>query len=139
MLYVSVPDKHMTDKQARELNPLVLAFVGDSVQTLYVRTRLTYTNNGKSGVLHRLASAFVNATSQARAAEEIMPILNDDEQDIYRRARNNHAAHQAKHSTAIDYKKASGLEAVIGYLYLTGRGERLEEILNMACSPSGDE
>ena len=122
----------ITEKQARELNPLVLAFVGDGVQTLYVRTRLAVQSHAKAGVLHMHASAVVNAAAQARNAEELLPEFSEEEESIYRRARNNHSAHRAKNANETDYHKASGLEAVIGYLYLTGKDERLEYILD-AC------
>lgn len=119
----------LTQKQARELNPLVLAFVGDSVQTLYVRTRLAATSHAKSGALHNAAACEISARAQAKSADRAMEIFCEDEADIFRRARNNHVLHSAKNASIADYKKASGLEAVIGYLYLTGQGERLEKIL----------
>ena len=114
------------------MNPLVLAFIGDSVQTLYVRTRLALSSAAKAGALHLQASAVVKATAQARNAEELLPVFSEEEESIYRRARNNHSAHRAKNANETDYHKASGLEAVIGYLYLTGKDERLEYILD-AC------
>ncbi|MDE6550373.1 MAG: ribonuclease III [Clostridia bacterium] len=123
-----IPDI-ITTKQARELNPLVLAFVGDSVQTLYVRTRLAVTSTAKSGALHNIAAGEVSARAQAKCAEKAVELFNEEEADIYRRARNNHTLHTAKNASIADYKKASGLEAVMGYLYLTGQRERLELIL----------
>ena len=119
-------------EKAERLNPLTLAFVGDSVQTLYVRTRLAARSDVKSGALHVSAAAIINASAQARAAEELLPQLQGAEADIYRRARNARTAHKAKNADIADYHKASGLEAVIGYLYLTGNEERLEYILNAA-------
>ena len=123
----------ISEKQARELNPLVLAFVGDGVQTLYVRTRLALESHAKAGVLHTQAAAVVNAGAQARSAEELLPYFTEEEAGIYRRARNNHSAHRAKNADEGDYHKASGLEAVIGFLYLIGRDERLEYILKACC------
>lgn len=128
----------MSEKRASELNPLVLAFVGDGVQTLYVRTRLVSASPAKSGALHTRASQVIKASAQARAAERLLSEFSESEADIYRRARNNHSAHKAKNADVGDYHKASGLEAVIGYLYLTGQEERLEYVLNAACK-SGEE
>ncbi|MCI8325279.1 MAG: ribonuclease III [Clostridia bacterium] len=123
-----IPDT-ITTKQARELNPLVLAFVGDSVQTLYVRTHLAVTSTAKSGALHNIAAGQISAKAQAKSADRAISVFNEDEADIYRRARNNHTLHGAKNASIADYKKASGLEAVLGYLYLTGQKQRLETIL----------
>lgn len=120
-------------EQARGLNPLVLAFVGDGLQTLFVRARLALQPHAKSGALHLRAASVIRASSQARSAEELLPELTEEEAEIYRRARNNHTAHRAKNADVGDYHKASGLEAVIGYLYLIGEDKRLEYILN-ACS-----
>lgn len=116
--------------EAKQLNPLVLAFVGDSVQTLYVRTKLTMSANQKAGGLHKLASLEVCATAQADAVQSLIEIFTSDEADIYRRARNSKSKSAAKNADIIDYHKASGYEAVLGYLYLTGQHERLDYLLN---------
>lgn len=119
----------ITPKQARELNPLVLAYVGDSVQMLYVRTRCALTVGSKAGTLHKMVSSEVKAEAQAKTLDGIMPELTEEEQDVYRRARNSHTNNIAKNATVADYKKASGLEAVIGYLYLSGQHDRLLALL----------
>ena len=122
----------VTEKQARELNPLVLAYIGDSVQMLYVRTRTALESGCKAGVLHKMVSQEVKAHSQAVAAEKIMPLLTEEEQGVYRRAKNSHTNNIAKNATSVDYRKASGLEALIGYLYIIGQNERLRELLEKA-------
>lgn len=122
----------ITEKQAREMNPLVLAYVGDSVQMLTVKTRLAVTSDGKANALHRATANVVKAVSQAKKAEELLPLLTDAERDIYRRARNSKANTIPKHASIGEYKCASGLEAVIGYLYLTGQSERLDFILSFS-------
>lgn len=122
----------VTKKQARELNPLVLAYIGDSVQMLYVRTRTALESGCKAGVLHKMVSQEVKAHSQAVAAEKIMPLLTEEEQGVYRRAKNSHTNNIAKNATSVDYRKASGLEALIGYLYISGQNERLRELLEKA-------
>lgn len=127
-----VAGKTVTEKQARELNPLVLAYIGDSVQMLYVRTRTALETGCKAGVLHKAVSQEVKAHSQAVAAERILPLLTADEEGVYRRAKNSHTNNIAKNATSTDYRKASGFEALIGYLYLSGQRERLKELVDVA-------
>lgn len=120
----------ITKKQAREMNPVVLAYVGDAVESLYVRTLLSTSSSAKAHALHVGASKIVNATAQARRIEKILPTLEEEERDIYRRAKNSKINSSAKNAELSDYKSATGLEAVYGYLYLTGETERLKELLS---------
>lgn len=122
----------VTEKQAREMNPLVLAYIGDSVQMLYVRTRTAVESGCKAGVLHKAVSQEVKAHSQAVMAEKVLPVLTPEEEGIYRRAKNSHTNNIAKNATSGDYRKASGFEALLGYLYITGQRERLAEIMAAA-------
>lgn len=127
----------ISEKQAREMNPLVLAYIGDSVQMLYVRTRTAVESGSKAGVLHKAVSQEVKAHSQAVAAENILPLLTVEEEGIYRRAKNSHTNNIAKNATSSDYRKASGYEALIGYLYITGQRERLAELISKAAQNNG--
>ncbi len=127
----------ISEKQAREMNPLVLAYIGDSVQMLYVRTRTAVESGSKAGVLHKAVSQEVKAHSQAVAAEKILPLLTVEEEGIYRRAKNSHTNNIAKNATSSDYRKASGYEALIGYLYITGQRERLAELISKAAQNNG--
>lgn len=127
-----VAGKTVTEKQARELNPLVLAYIGDSVQMLYVRTRTALETGCKAGMLHKAVSQEVKAHSQAVAAERILPLLTADEEGVFRRAKNSHTNNIAKNATSVDYRKASGFEALIGYLYLSGQRDRLKELVDVA-------
>lgn len=127
----------ISQKQAREMNPLVLAYIGDSVQMLYVRTRTAVGSGSKAGVLHKAVSQEVKAHSQAVAAEKILPLLTVEEEGIYRRAKNSHTNNIAKNATSSDYRKASGYEALIGYLYITGQRERLAELISKAAQNNG--
>lgn len=119
----------MTIDDAKQLNSLVLAFVGDGVQTLYVRTKLVNASSSKAGVLHKLVAGEINAVHQSKAVMSLLEIFNTEEMEIYKRARNSKTNSSAKNANIIDYKKASGYEAVIGYLYLTGQSERLDYLL----------
>ena len=119
------------------MNPLVLAYIGDSVQMLYVRTRTAVESGSKAGVLHKAVSQEVKAHSQAVAVENILPLLTVEEEGIYRRAKNSHTNNIAKNATSSDYRKASGYEALIGYLYITGQRERLAELISKAAQNNG--
>lgn len=121
----------LTEKEALALNPLALAYVGDAVQSLYVRHRLVAEHDFKAGELHKLTSALVNAKEQAILAEKLLDVLTETERSVYLRGRNGKSHHKAKNQTGADYRKATGLEAVFGYLYLTGKFERLAQLLEV--------
>lgn len=109
------------------LNALDLAFVGDGVYGLLVREKLARDGSRPVGELHRMAVAYVNAAAQAAAYDRIAPLLNEQEQAVYRRGRNG-GAHPPKNANPGDYAKATGLEALFGCLYLSGEQERLREL-----------
>lgn len=107
----------------------MLAYIGDSVQMLYARCRTALESGCKAGVLHKVVSGEVKAHSQAVAVESILPLLTPEEEGVYRRAKNSHTNNIAKNATSGDYRKASGFEALIGYLYITGQRDRLKELM----------
>ncbi len=130
MNFVPALSDIMSKDEAKRMNPLVLAFVGDSVQTLFVRARLASTERMKAGGLHALASREVSAVAQSDAVNGLLEHLSEDEEEIFKRARNAKTKSAAKNADIIDYRRASGYEAVIGYLYLTGQSDRLSYLLN---------
>lgn len=109
------------------LSALDLAFVGDGVYGLLVREMLARDGSRPVGELHRMAVAYVNATAQAAAYDRIAPLLTEQEQAVYRRGRNG-GAHPPKNADPGRYAKATGLEALFGYLYLNGAQERAREL-----------
>ncbi|MBE6776219.1 MAG: ribonuclease III [Ruminococcaceae bacterium] len=113
------------------LSPLNLAFIGDTVFDLFVRERLVCEANRPVSKLHNKAASMVKASAQAEAVEKIRDRLTEQEQSIIRRGRNAHVNHKAKNMSEADYHLATGLEALIGYLYLKGETERLNEIFGM--------
>jgi len=113
---------------AKLMNPIVLAFVGDAVYTLYVRERLALSSGCKTGTLNMRASAIVSAHGQSDTADRLLPLFTEEEADIYRRGRNVKKPTKSKHATSAEYSRSTGLEAVVGYLYLTGREKRIEEL-----------
>ncbi len=121
----------ISEVEARNMSPVSLAFVGDGVYTLYIRTMVARSSTAKAGALHKLASSYVKAESQAKALLAIEPQLTADEEYIYKRGRNAKTTNTAKNASMIEYKIATGFEALVGYLYLTGKIERLNQILHM--------
>ena len=119
----------MTPQEAQNLNALVLAYVGDAVQSLFVREKLAREHDYKPNDLHKMATGIVNAHTQAITAEALIESLTQEEKDVYLRGRNGKSHHKAKNQTGADYRKATGFEAVIGYLYLIGNVERIKELL----------
>ncbi len=114
--------------QARQMNPVVLAFVGDAVYTLLVRERLALSSGEKTGALNKRASELVSARGQSGLLEKILPALTEEETEIYHRGRNAKKPTKSKNASVGEYARSTGFEAVIGYLYLTGRTERIEEL-----------
>lgn len=113
------------EAQARLRSPLQLAHLGDAVWTLLIRERLMVRGRNVHN-MHRDAVAGVNAHAQTAALGRMEPLLIDAERDIVRRGRNAHARHPApRHQDPADYAQATALEALVGYLYLTGQEERL--------------
>ena len=105
------------------VSPLNLAFVGDAVYEIMVRERLVCLANRPNKELHQLAVKQVRAEAQAAALDKIFPLLTEQEVSVYRRGRNAHTARSGG-----DYHKATGFEAMFGYLYLSGQTERLREL-----------
>ena len=115
----------MAPEKARLLNPLQLAYLGDSVWDLLVRSRLLYAGRNVHN-MHRAATGSVNAGAQAQALERMTPLLSPEEAEIARRGRNAHARHPApRNQNPADYQAATALEALVGFLYVTGEEERL--------------
>ena len=106
-----------------------LAFIGDAVYNVYIRTYLTSISTAKSGILHNMSIKYVSAKGQALTIDKIMEELNDNEISIYKRGRNTNIPSVSKHVDVIEYKKATGFESLIGYLYVTKQTQRLEYIV----------
>lgn len=117
---------------SRELNPLQMAYLGDTLHDLYVRSMLV-SRKMSVGAMHKQAVRMVSAAAQARMLEAIEPELTEQEADITRRGRNAQAKHAApKHADPADYAHATGLEALWGYLYVTKQTDRLDTLIRLA-------
>lgn len=115
-------------ERVRQMNPVVLAFVGDAAYTLYVRQKLVSESGYKTGELNKRASAVVSAHGQSDLLERILPLLTEEEADVYRRGRNAKKPTRSKNASPAEYNRSTGLEAVVGYLYLTGDLERIDRL-----------
>ncbi len=122
----------MDEAKAKTMQPLVLAMIGDSVQTLFVRTYIAKEYGVKVNKMNKMVSSVVKAGSQFKTFKKIEESLFEDEQDIARRARNTHLHSKAKNFSYAEYIYATALEALIGYLHLTGKTERVNYILNVS-------
>lgn len=122
----------MSARDAELKNPLALAFIGDTVWDLMVRQRLL-NSAARVNALHRQATQMVNAGAQAEALKRIEPMLTEPERDIVRRGSNAHCGHVTpRNQRPVDYRRSTGLEALIGFLYLCGREARVRELFATA-------
>ncbi len=119
-----------------DINSLELAYLGDTLYDLYVRERLVR-RGGHVKTLHRKAVSRVCAAAQSRALTRLEPLLTPDEADVVRRARNAHQT-PPKNADPADYHRATSLEALLGWLYLTGQRDRLHVLLDAALGDDPD-
>ena len=112
-------------------SPLTLAYIGDAIYDLVVKTVVVQRGNRGANGLHKTTSKVVNAVTQAIMAEAVLEELTPEEEAVYRRGRNAKSYTAAKNAPIIDYRKATGFEALLGYLYLSDRMERILEIIKI--------
>lgn len=120
---------HLENQDIRSYSPLTLAYIGDGVYELIIRTILVKKGNCPVNRLHKKASSLVKAAAQSAIIEKIEEELTQEEHDIYRRGRNAHSPTMAKHATMADYRRATGFEALMGYLYLKEDYFRIVELV----------
>lgn len=121
------------DKKAGLYSPLVLAYIGDSVFEVFIRKKVLENNpNLPAHKLHKESVKQVKAKAQSNAMEVIEPILSESELAIYKRGRNAKSATVPKNADLVDYRRATGFEALLGYLELSGQKKRLEELMEVA-------
>lgn len=113
----------------RSYSPLTLAYIGDGVYELIIRTILVKRGNRPVNQLHKQASSLVKAAAQSAMMETLEPLLTEEEKSVYKRGRNAHSPTMAKHATMADYRRATGFEALLGYLYLKEDFARLVELV----------
>lgn len=122
---------HLKDQDIRSYSPLTLAYIGDGVYELVIRTILVKKGNCPVNRMHKKASSLVKASAQSTIMEKIEDQLTEEEHAVYRRGRNAHSPTMAKHATMADYRRATGFEALIGYLYLREEYMRMLDLIRM--------
>ena len=122
---------NMTKAEIDAISNLGLAHMGDCVYEMLVRAYLCAQGNKTVAQLHKQTITMVKATYQAAFVDKMLPLLNEDEMTHYRRGKNSHVHAVPKSATPAQYAKATGLEALFGYLFLSGKKERANEIFNL--------
>lgn len=117
------------DVDIRTYSPLALAYIGDGIYDLVVRSVIVAEGNTRAVELHKRTSQIVKAQTQAEMIDVLLPLLTEEEAGVYRRGRNAKSYTMAKNATMADYRKATGFEALMGYLYLQDEFERLVELV----------
>ena len=120
----------LKEVEAREYSPLALAYLGDAVYELAIRTFVMNHGNTQVNKMHKKTAGLVKAEAQANFYKVLEEELTEEEKAVYRRGRNAKSVTMAKHATMKDYRMATGFEALMGYLYLTERYERLTELIH---------
>ncbi len=116
----------------REYSPLVLAYIGDSVYETYIRTRLVARANTQVNNLHKTTINYVKAKAQCEIMKALLGQLTEEEEWVFKRGRNTKSATVPKNADVGEYRYATGFEALIGFLYLSGSRDRLYELLDFA-------
>jgi len=129
----------MEEITARNLHPQVLAFVGDGVYSLYIRQKMVLSKNLKGADLHNQVTNYVKASGQSNFINTLLPVFTEKEMSVFKRARNHKTLSQSKNANIVDYRRATGLEAVLGYLYLIGNKDRLNEILKLSVGEHNED
>lgn len=119
----------ISEKEAKIISPVTLAFVGDAVYSLYIREKFVLTSDFSTGTLQKMTSGEVSAHGQNLLLERILPQFTEDEMAIFKRGRNAKKPTRSKNASIVEYNNSTGFEAVLGYLYLTGQYKRIDELL----------
>lgn len=122
-------DSFFEFKNPNEYSPLVLAYLGDAVFEMYIRTMLVSKANMPVNKLHKEATGYVKAKAQSELLGKIYDKLTEEEISVFKRGRNAHSYTSAKNADVVDYRRATGFEALMGYLYIKGDSKRIKELL----------
>ncbi len=113
-------------------SPLSLAYIGDAVYEIYVRSHVLEHGNTAVNKLHRASTGYVSARAQSRVIKELLSNLTEEETSVYKRGRNAHSNTSAKNADIVDYRHATGFEALLGYLFISHNYSRLNEIIKLS-------
>ncbi len=130
---------HLHKMDAAAYSPLVLAYIGDAVYETIIRTLTVAHGNMQVNKMHRHDAGLLKASAQAEMIGLLEPELTKEEEAVYKRGRNAKSATSAKNATMIDYRRATGFEALLGYLYLLERFERMTDLIAMGLERIGEK
>ena len=127
----------LPDVDIKTYSPLTLAYIGDGIYELLIRTILVGQGNRQAEALHKKASQYVKASAQAEMVLALREALTEEEMQVFKRGRNARTSTMAKHATVRDYRHATGFEALMGYLYLTGQMNRMIDLVKLGMDKTG--
>ena len=127
----------LSEIDIRTYSPLVLAYIGDGIYELMVRTVLVGQGNRQASTLHKKASSYVKASTQSAMILAVQVELTEEEHQVYKRGRYAKTVTMAKHASMHDYRHATGFEALMGYLYLTNQSKRMIDLIKMGMERTG--
>ena len=122
----------MKEVEPEGYSPLTLAYIGDSIYDLIIKTKVISEGNKQVKKLHQETSSMVQASAQSEMMRVLQPLLTEEEHAVYRRGRNAKSVSPAKNQSLTDYRRATGFEALMGYLYLKDEFERMVELIKIA-------
>lgn len=128
----------LESQDIRSYSPLTLAYIGDAIYDLYIRTILVSRGNKQANKLHKEASSLVKAPTQSKLIETLQPLFTEEEEAVYKRGRNAKSYTTAKNATTGEYRRATGFEAVMGYLYLTDQNHRIIDLIKIGLESLDD-
>ncbi len=130
---------HLEKRDYSQYSALTLAYIGDAVYEVVIRTAVVRRSNMQAQKLHKKTTNLVNAGAQARIIASLLPHLTEEETAVYRRGHNAKPYNTAKNATRGEYLEATGFEALIGYLYLQGRNKRMLDLIALGLKENGYE
>lgn len=130
---------HIEDVDIRSYSPLVLAYIGDAIYDLIIRSMIVARGNQSPSKMHRTTSGYVKAEAQSNMMGVLLDQLTEEEKVIYKRGRNAKSPTMAKNATMADYRRATGFEALMGYLYLSDQFDRLMDLVYIAVTTFENE
>ncbi len=123
---------YLENADEKMYSPLALAYIGDAVYEMYVRAHVMEKGNMPVNKLHRLSTHYVSAKAQSKIIHEITDELNEEELSVFKRGRNAHSYTSAKNADITDYRHATGFEALVGYVFIKGDFERLNQLITLS-------
>ena len=128
-----------SEQDIRAYSPLTLAYIGDAVYELVIRSVVVERANRSANDLHKMSVKYVKAEAQAKMIEALLEVLSEDELAVYKRGRNAKSYTMAKNASMSDYRKATGFEALMGFLYLSGQTDRMLDLIKQGIGLAGME